>query len=137
MMTETKIRKHYARLMPIYRRLGLALAGDVVQLARLARIEDILHKWAEESCSIPLPDRTVTRRETLTENYLDEVRAMFPLVAPDAIFCNMDPRGFALKIESEDAKKLYASVDDFGKERIERDWGGYGLLSPDAQELHE
>jgi hypothetical protein len=38
-----------------------------------------------------------------------------------AVFINGDPRGYALKIKSE------YCVD----KRIERDWGGYGLIAPD------
>ena len=66
---------------------------------------------------------------------LDEVRAMLPVVA-DAIMSNGDPRGWALKIDDRRFRELYGDDDVPASERLARDWGGYGLLSPDAQGLN-
>jgi hypothetical protein len=38
-----------------------------------------------------------------------------------AVFVNRDPRGYALKIRTEDAKDL----------NIHKDWGGYGIICPE------
>lgn len=43
------------------------------------------------------------------------------LLKTDLVFINLDPRGYALKIQSEDAKDL----------NIYKDWGGYGIIAPD------
>jgi hypothetical protein len=40
-----------------------------------------------------------------------------------AFFINRDPRGYALKIDSEDSR-----IQEFD---LYRDWGGYGILAPD------
>jgi len=37
------------------------------------------------------------------------------------VFINLDPRGYALKITSEDAEGL----------DIHKDWGGYGIIAPE------
>ena len=42
------------------------------------------------------------------------------------VFINRDPRGYALKIESEWAQA--------NAPRLHRDWGGYGILAPDLTE---
>ena len=131
-MTENKIRKHYDQLMPAYRRLGLPVVGDVQLLRRLAIIEKTLHKWAEDACSVQLDERTERRRETLEASMLDEVRAMLPVMA-DAVISNGDPRGWALKLHDWKLKSFYEEHDVPASERLARDWGGFGLLSPDAQ----
>jgi hypothetical protein len=41
------------------------------------------------------------------------------------VFINGDPRGYALKVESE-----WVSAQNIN---MERDWGGYGLLAPDLR----
>ena len=40
---------------------------------------------------------------------------------PVAIFLNLDPRGYALKIDDQDARAL----------DIYKDWGGYGIICPE------
>lgn len=130
-MTESKIRKNYDLLMPAYRRLGLTVVGDVQLVRRLAIIEKTLHKWAEESCSVEIDQRTERRRETLEASMLDEVREMLPVLA-DAVISNGDPRGWALKLDDRKLRDFYG-VGVPASERLARDWGGYGLISPDAQ----
>ena len=39
------------------------------------------------------------------------------------VFVNGDPRGYALKIDDSYVKKFNL--------KIERDWGGYGIIAPD------
>jgi hypothetical protein len=39
------------------------------------------------------------------------------------VFVNRDPRGYALKIQSEDVSRLGL--------KLHRDWGGYGIIAPD------
>lgn len=129
-MSERTIRRNYELLMPAYRRLGLSVVGDVAAVRRLAIIEKKLHQWAEESCSVEIDERTERRRETLEAAMLDEVREMLPLVA-HAVMVNGDPRGWALKLDDEKLGGFYDDVP--ASEQLARDWGGYFLLSPDAQ----
>ena len=124
-LSERKIRKHYNELRAIYGPLGLSVAGDVVSLARISRIEARLHQYAEDACNIPLSETQIRHRERQTESMLDEVRAMLPAVA-EHIFANGDPRGYALKINDEHMRTLPDS-------RLLRDWGGYGIIDPQAQ----
>jgi hypothetical protein len=54
---------------------------------------------------------------------------------PPGFFVNGDPRGYALKLDPEapqveglpSAKALIESA------RLHRDWGGYGILSPEIE----
>lgn len=130
-MSERTIRRNYNLLIPAYHRLGLSVAGDVQALRRLALIEQKLHKWAEDACSVQLDERTERRRETMRREMLDEVRVMLPLVSL-AVMLNGDPRGWALKLDDEKLGDFY-DHDVPASERLARDWGGYFLLSPDAQ----
>jgi hypothetical protein len=45
----------------------------------------------------------------------------------NAIFINRDPRGYALKVDSEIVK----SYEELGEYFPHKDWGGYGILAPD------
>ena len=49
-----------------------------------------------------------------------------PALVP--VFINRDPRGYALKIES-DWMETYARKA--GGDRITQDWGGYGIIAPE------
>ena len=56
-----------------------------------------------------------------------EVNAVLGFARSDVpVFVNRDPRGYALKIESE-------WVHD-NAPRLHHDWGGYGILAPDFSE---
>lgn len=48
--------------------------------------------------------------------------------SPVPVFINRDPRGYALKIES-DWMETYARKA--GGDRITQDWGGYGIIAPE------
>ena len=134
-MNESKMKrqdKHYKQLAPVYHGLGMSIAGDVAMMKRLCVIEKRLHGWAEEACSIGSSEEQQKRRERKEEELLDEVKVMLPLAA-SAIFSNGDPRGWALKIDDNFMRQWESRKPD--NPRLARDWGGYGLISPDAQEV--
>jgi hypothetical protein len=122
-MNINKLRKHYSQLRPIYKALGMP--DDVQMMQRLCKLERTLHRHAEEACSVPLSARQELYRERFAENAVKEVESMMPLLA-GKVFINGDPRGWAIKIDDKHKQLINDS-------RIARDWGGYGLLSPDAQ----
>lgn len=124
-MNRNTIRKRYNELAPVYHALGMPLAGDVDMMHRLCTLERTLHRHAELACSVPLSDTQERHHERKSDQAIEEIETMMPKLA-GKVFVNGDPRGWALKID--DAHK-----DLINDSRIARDWGGYGLLSPDAQ----
>ena len=48
----------------------------------------------------------------------------------NAIFINRDPRGYALKVDSE-IIKYFAKETNYADFFPHQDWGGYGILAPD------
>ena len=45
----------------------------------------------------------------------------------NAIFINGDPRGYALKLDTETIKYF----EELGEDFPHKDWGGYGIIAPD------
>ena len=131
-MNERAIRRNYKQLAPVYHRFGMSVVGDVAMMKRLCVIENKLHGWAEDACSREIPERSQKNREREEEKLLDEVKMMLPLAA-SAIFANGDPRGWTLKIDDNFMRQWESKNPD--NPRFVRDWGGYGLISPDAQEV--
>jgi len=137
MISERKIRKNYAKLRPIYQELGLSVAGDVPAMRQIAKYEATLRKHAELACNEPLSETQVKHHERYAERALAELKAMLPAVA-SYLMVNGDPRGYALKIDpyADDPKGMKKT--EFVERilldsRITTDWGGYGILDPEAQ----
>ena len=57
----------------------------------------------------------------------ESVKKLFGGSLPPGFFINLDPRGYALKIDNT---KVPLPVG------ISTDWGGYGLLSPDFSDMN-
>jgi len=67
---------------------------------------------------------TEEEQEKFFGKILDKVDKLLNFRAQNIpVFINYDARGYTLKIKSEYVANI--------TERIERDWGGYGILSPD------
>jgi len=94
---------------------------DPIKLCKkLRRLEAKAHSAATDHCN------GLIDCEQWEEISIDIVSKLIALLNPQDIsefFVNGDPRGYALKIESESVKER--------KLEIERDWGGYGILAPD------
>ena len=108
-----KITKHGEQLNAIFN-TGL----DPVTLSKkLRRIEVAAQRNAENLCNIPdHPDE----RDKLKKRLFNLLGDSVPM------FVNGDPRGYALKIDSD-----YVREHNL---KIQTDWGGYGILSPDFSE---
>ena len=50
-----------------------------------------------------------------------KVLKLLPNLAPEDFYLNLDPRGYALKIEDKKAREL----------NMWSDWGGYGIIAPE------
>lgn len=96
---------------------------DPVTLCRkLRRIEAQAGKVMLDYCNGSIDLEQV---DPYTEKTLDKLDKLLNFRAQNVpVFINRDPRGYALKIESEYARDV----------RIHRDWGGYGIIAPDLSE---
>ena len=99
------------------------LKKDPVKLAKqLLRLENYAHKLAEDYCNGKIHMDTMNKGEKTIERRL---LAIIGKTSVPVIF-NHDPRGYALKIESDWVREHDC--------RIHRDMGGYGILAPDFRE---
>lgn len=85
------------------------------------RLEVEAHRLAEDQCNRQLPEGYVEKKEASILRRLDKILGFSAAGIP--VFLNGDPRGYALKIESE---YVHAHGLD-----IHRDMGGYGIICPE------
>jgi hypothetical protein len=85
--------------------------------AKLKRIESRVHRIMTNDCN--------TGEDTDVSKDLARVQKLLPNAT--GIFINGDPRGYSLKIKSEDVRLLN---EKYGL-NIYRDWGDYGIIAPE------
>ncbi len=132
-----RIEQHGRNLLAIFPE---ATERDPVKLCkRLRRLE-------REAAAVGLrlsngPEYAAGQADALTDAILDKVNALLDdynvEICPPArptekraavpIFVNRDPRGYALKIDSE-------WMRDHPKAMLHTDFGGYGIIAPDFSE---
>lgn len=111
-----RIREHGQQLLAIFPN---ATERDPVALCKkLRRAEHVAHRLAEACC-----EYLSTESKEFTRRYEAAILRVGRILGPGGppVFINLDPRGYALKIESEAARDL----------DIRKDWGGYGIIAPD------
>ena len=102
-------------------------AGYALYVA-VRKLEVEAHRVAEDYCNRPLPADYVDRKHESILARLDRILGFKDQKIP--IFCNSDPRGYALKIsDAWMAQKWPPSSSE--RAPIHTDWGGYGILAPD------
>ena len=111
-----RIKSHGEDLLKIFPQ---ATEKDPVKLCKtLFRLENKSHQYAENLCNFAETGAYDDKLQAMQ----DRVKTLLSITPADpAIFINLDPRGYALKITTEDAKDL----------DIYKDWGGYGIIAPD------
>jgi hypothetical protein len=129
---DTRVRAHGEVLKAAF---GLPRDTDPVNLCRkLRRLE-------REGAALGL--RLCNGPEFPTETAADEVAAAI-LARVDAILhytrrgvpviLNCDPRGYALKVETEWTEEFNRGRYARGETELHRDMGGYGIVAPDLTE---
>ena len=94
--------------------------GLCVDFSDLKKLEKRGHKLAEDCCNfLSMESSSFKRREI---RLLNDVKKAFSGVLPEGFKLNLDPRGYALKIDFEGNTNLL---------NIETDFGGYGILCPE------
>jgi len=106
------ILKHGFKLQRIYPESKAF--GPVELCKKLHRHEVRARRMTEEMCNIVDVDHDSALDRI--EKKVNEILGSGPHV-----FINRDPRGYALKISTEDALHL----------DIHKDWGGYGIICPE------
>jgi hypothetical protein len=95
--------------------------GPVTVAKQVFHLENKAHRLAEDYCNKPLPEGYVEKAEASILKSLDRILGYKKAGIP--VFVNLDPRGYALKVD--DAYMRSKNLD------LPRDMGGYGLLAPD------
>jgi hypothetical protein len=120
-----QILKHAFKLQSIFNLPeGFDSKGHLICLQitkALHRLEVKAHQLAEDYCNGKYQTEDFEKIDAKIENALDKILNFRAKKIP--CFYNFDPRGYALKIESE-----YIAKNNI---EIERDWGGYGILAPE------
>ncbi len=124
--TETmysKIEKHGANLNAIFN-TGI---DNVTLCKKLHRLETKLHKFAEDYCNGVMTEEDYDIEEGVISKKVAKILgrkvSTTDGVPTYPLYFNRDPRGYSLKLDDE-----YVGEHDL---KIEKDWGGYGILAPD------
>lgn len=91
---------------------------------KLRKLENIASNAATAQCNAEAYGGQPFREGNDWENFVDGMKNRVKLVfghLPKGFCFNSDPRGYALKIDSENVKL---------PEGMHSDWGGYGILAP-------
>ena len=115
-----RIQEHGENLKRIYSEIDLP---PITLCKKLRRLEREAHQLALECCEWrSIEDSDTMFIEHLIMSKLHKVLGLNIITAKGPKpFLNYDPRGYALKIKSEDASGLI----------IHKDWGGYGIIAPE------
>lgn len=143
---DQQLASHYASLERLAKALGTpSPSGKRLSLA-LFRLEKAasaaaLARCNGETISLWLPGAREPRElrfrgseceadwDWLVDGIESRIEQLFGCLPP-GFFVNGDPRGYALKLDPDrhpNAKALIESA------RLHRDWGGYGILSPEIE----
>lgn len=127
-MTKLEIRKqsidrHYRRLEHLARNCGVSNPNGKKLSLALWKLEHLAHRAAEDYCNgVSFHDEDSW--DAFCSDITEQVQSLFNHKLA-GFFVNADARGHALKINNVSmGLPLYAGVN------LERDWGGYGILSP-------
>lgn len=114
------LQRHYDRLEQLY-----SICGDDRKymigkklFTTLLKLEKIAHKAATDYCNGDIQSELY---DAIADNTKLSVYKLLPNVK--GLKINGDPRGYALKIDDEVMREYNYPLD--------RDMGGYGILSPD------
>ena len=120
---QERLERHYKNLEDLGHSIGLNVNGKKMSIA-LWKLEKECHKFATDYCN---GDITTDTWEQVQDNAEKRINELFENKL-EGFRVNGDARGYALKISVSETQKLY----DKGV-NLERDWGGYGILSPDLE----
>ena len=104
--------------MKLCRIFNLDFLAPMTLCRKVHRIEIKAHRLSENECNgVSVPDNWEEKVLASLDRVINFRTQNIP------VFVNGDPRGYALKIESE-----YVAGHNLD---IHRDWGGYGIIAPE------
>ena len=138
-ITTAMIREHGLGLIRFFG-LDPNLADPINLCKKLRRLENQAHRITTQLCN-GFPDLYAEVAEKVTKNLEDELDKIEGKVRDllesyqrprqfkkiNAIFINGDPRGYALKLDTETIKYF----EELGEDFPHKDWGGFGIIAPD------
>lgn len=95
-------------------------------LGKINGLERRVHAFAERLCNEDIPESTENRQ---LKKFMDEATELFGGELPTGFFINLDPRGYALKLD-DTAYSRDPEASDYMPITY-RDWGGFGILAPE------
>ena len=125
--TAAACQNHFNHLAAIFP--GLRGRDPLNTCRALRRLEVEVTRWSEAVCNGDIDPSEDERRSTLDAFDRRLIRILGAAQddpAAMALHINLDPRGYALKLDDE-----YVRANDI---EIYRDWGGYGIIAPDLSE---
>lgn len=121
-----RIEQHGQNLLAIF---PDASERDPVKLCKkLRKLETIAAEIGLQLCNGP--ELQLDEADKRVEAVLAKVNKLLGNAGSVPVFVNLDPRGYALKIDDEWLTAQRADHRTAYKAAIHRDWGGYGILAP-------
>lgn len=120
---QNELDRHYKALEALATKCGVKGADGKKLSLKLLKMERIAHKAAEDYCNGDIDEKAL---DEILLPISEGVKGLFGNNLM-GFFINTDPRGYALKIKDSTLREEYADIG------LQRDWGGYGLLSPEIQ----
>ena len=133
------IREHGEGLIKFFG-LDPNLVDPVALCKKLRRFENQAHRITTQLCNgfpdlyaevqekvINQLESELDKIEQKVRDYLESYQRPRSFKKINAIFINGDPRGYALKLDTETIKYF----EELGEEFPHKDWGGFGILAPD------
>jgi hypothetical protein len=114
-----RLDRHYKTLERLAAHVGLKNADGKKLSVALLKLENQMRKATTDYANGDIDQSQLDKIEFEVTGKVFKLFGKLP-----GFFVNMDPRGYALKIDDK-------FMPRYEKVGLERDWGGYGILSPE------
>lgn len=118
---QAQLDRHYKALEALAKHLGVDSPNGKKLSVALLKLEQEAHSKAEAYCN---GDINSEEWDAVQDAIEQRVKTLFGGCDVPGFFVNGDPRGCALKIDSDTQAQFIEKIG------LYKDWGGYGLLSP-------
>lgn len=125
-MRKQEIIKKLNVLKPIYNSLGMNDQSMALKLDYIEKAEMKLHGYAEMYASLPLSETTVKKHRQHAKELVHDIEEMLPVLEGKIVW-NLDPRGYALKVDSFHIDETLEN-----KSKLRKDMGGNMLIAPSS-----
>ncbi len=120
-----RLNNHYSALERLAKLAGSKITDGKKLSLKLLKIERHFTKCSTDFCNGKITDNSFDIIYAVTGAQIEE---LLPDIS--GLYINCDPRGYGLKIDLDKIKDI-AIKESYSNLGLERDWGGYLLLSPE------